>query len=289
MANNKVSVLIAARSEPYLQETIDSCFDSAEGDVEVIAVLDGYWPEVPIKEHKGLILVHHPNPVGQRPGVNEAAKLATGKYIMKLDAHCILSKGYDVRLAADCKYDWTMIPRRYGVIEDEWVRRKRSKVDYMRLTCLTEPNDLGLRAVQWKHYESNGKKIDDVMTCQGSGWFQHRDRFFEHGCLDEKHGQFGALGCEVGCKAWLSGGKLKVNKNVWYAHWQRGRRKLGDGRIVEDPRRLYAMPRRIVRIAHEYARALWLENKWPLQVRDFKWLVDKFSPVPGWENWKWTQ
>jgi len=285
-----LSVLIAARNEPYLQETIDSCFDSAEGEVEVIAVLDGYWPEKPIRDRKGLILVHHTESIGQRPSVNEAASLAQGKYIMKLDAHCILDKGYDVKLAADCKYDWTVIPRRYGVREKEWSPRIKGRVDYMRLTCLLEPHDLGLRAVAWPRYEkrTNGKLIDDVMTCQGSGWFQHKDRFFEHGCCDEKHGHFGALGCEVGCKAWLSGGKLKVNKKTWYAHWQRGRKRSRDRTIIKDPRRMYIMPREIVRKAHNYARDLWLNNKWPLQIRDFKWLVDKFAPVPGWENWEWT-
>jgi hypothetical protein len=28
-------------------------------------------------------------------------------------------------------------------------------------------------------------------------------------------------------------------------------------------------------------------DKWPLATRPLKWLVDKFSPVPGWENYVW--
>ena len=233
--------------------------------------------------------IHHTEGIGQRPAVNEAARLAQGKHLMKLDAHCILGEGYDLILADDCEYDWTVIPRRYGVIEKTWEPRIRGKVDYMRLTSLLEPHDLGLRAVQWRHHKKRPERIDDVMTCQGSGWFLHTKRFWEHGGLDEKHGHFGAMGAEIGNKAWLSGGRLVVNKNTWYAHWQRGRKRLRDNTIRVDPRRMYELPRQIVKDAHKYARDLWMNNKWPLQKHDMKWLIDKFSPVPGWENWKWTQ
>lgn len=279
-----LSVIIPAKNEPYLDRTIDSCLDMAEGEVEVIAVLDGYWPDVPIKDRKGLTLVHHTEGIGQRPACNEAARLAGGKYLMKLDAHCILDKGYDVKLAADCEYDWTVIPRRFGVIEDKWKRRP-GKVDYMRLTSPTEPGDLGLRATAWTDYRKRPKAqgdITDVMTCQGSGWFMHRERFWELGGLDEGHGHWGAMGCEIGCKTWLSGGRLVVNKKTWYAHWQRGRKRTkGD---VIDRNRTYFLPRETVRIAHQYAKDLWFNNKWPLQKHKFEWLIEKFSPVPGWEN-----
>ena len=276
-----LSVIIPAKNEPYLDKTIDSCLDMAEGEVEVIAVLDGYWPDPPIKSRKGLTLVHHTKGIGQRPACNEAARLAQGKYLMKLDAHCILDEGYDVKLASDCDYDTTVIPRRYGVIEDGWEPRKSAKVDHMRLTCPSEVGDLGLRAVTWT---GSGK---EVMTCQGSCWFLHRKRFWELGGLDEDHGHWGAMGCEIGCKAWLSGGRMIVNKDTWYAHWQRGRKHTRSPELI-DRKREYHLPRETVKTAHRYAKDLWLNNKWPLQKRKFKWLIDKFSP-PHWENWEWTQ
>jgi len=286
-----LSVIIPAKNEPYLDKTIDSCFDKAEGEVEIIAILDGYWPEVPIRDRKGLTLIHHTEGIGQRPACNEAAKLAQGKYLMKLDSHCILDKGYDVKLAADCEYDWTVTPRRYGVIEDGWKRRPGIKIDYMRLTCPQEKGDMGLRARHWSEFkrrpEAQGD-ITDVMTCQGSCWFQYRDRFWEMGGLDEGYGHWGAMGCEVGCKAWLSGGRLVANKKTWYAHWQRGRRHTRGNDLVTTTRHYY-LPRIVIKNAHRYAKDLWLNNKWPLQKRKFKWLIDKFSPIPGWEGWEWTQ
>jgi hypothetical protein len=31
----------------------------------------------------------------------------------------------------------------------------------------------------------------------------------------------------------------------------------------------------------------WVNNKWPKRIHDWKWLIDKFWPVPGWpENWE---
>jgi len=273
-----LSVVIAARNEPYLQRTIDDCFDKASGEIEVIAVLDGYRPEIVTR--KGLALIYRLGGIGQRPAVNDGAKIAKGKYIMKLDAHCILDKGYDVKLSADCKYDWTVIPRRHGVIEDGW-KPRITNIDYMRLTSPSEPGDLGLRAVAWKK-RTNGELIDDVMTCQGSCWFLHKDRFWELGGLDKGYGHWGAMGCEIGCKAWLSGGRLIVNKKTWYAHWQRGRRRAHDKSIAIDRNRTYYLPRETVRNAQEYAKDLWLNDKWPMQKRKFKWLLDKFAPVPGW-------
>lgn len=278
-----LSVVIPAKNEPHLDRTIDSLFDKARGEVEVIAVLDGYWPKPPIRDRKGLTLIHHTEGIGQRPATNEGARIANGKYLMKLDAHCILDEGYDVKLAEDCEYDWVVIPRRHGVIEDRWKRRP-GRVDFMRLTHPDEQGDFGLRAKAWTDYrkrpEAQGD-ICDVMTCQGSGWFLHLDKFWEWGGLDEAHGHWGAMGCEIGNKAWLSGGRLIVNKKTWYAHWQRGRKHTRSDIVTTS--RYYHLPREIVRQAHEYAKDLWFNNKWPHQKYKFEWLVKKFSPVPGWE------
>ena len=31
----------------------------------------------------------------------------------------------------------------------------------------------------------------------------------------------------------------------------------------------------------------WINNKWDKRIHDFEWLINKFSPIPGWmPNWK---
>ena len=96
-----VSVLITARNEKYLERTIRDVLDNAEGEIEVIVVLDGYVPDSKIDMQDARVLfLHYAFPVGQRAAINEAARQARGKYIMKLDAHCAVDKGFDVKLAA---------------------------------------------------------------------------------------------------------------------------------------------------------------------------------------------
>ena len=97
-----VSVLIPARNEKYLQQTIESLHKSAKGEYEVIAVLDGYWPDPPIQDHPKVKIVHFTEPIGQRAATNVAARLATMKYIMKIDAHTIMDEGFDVKMSDVC-------------------------------------------------------------------------------------------------------------------------------------------------------------------------------------------
>jgi glycosyltransferase involved in cell wall biosynthesis len=105
-----LSVIIPARNEKYLERTLRNILENAEGEIEIHAILDGYLPDPPINMNDDRIIFHHfPESIGQRAAINFGAKMAKGKYIMKLDAHCAVDKGFDVKLAADCEYDWTVV------------------------------------------------------------------------------------------------------------------------------------------------------------------------------------
>jgi len=265
-----LSVIISARNEIYLQQTIDNILENAEGEIEIIVVLDGYWPVQSIPDDPRIILVHHTESIGQRQAINEAARIAKGKYIMKVDAHCAFDQGFDVKLAADCEYDWIVIPRMYNLDIQTWKPKLHKRTDYMYITG--EEGKL-LRAEYFnKHQPNNDKLIDDTMCCMGPGWFMHKDRFWELGGMDEAHGSWGQMGVEVSLKAWLSGGSLKVNKKTWFAHWFRGN--------IGFP---YPLSGKAVEAARTYSRDLWLKNKWPLAKRKFQWVLNKFNP-PGWNN-----
>ena len=115
-----VSVIIPARNEPYIQNTIDSLLNSAGSNIEIIVVLDGYWPQPTIRGDKRVIIIHNSEPKGMRSSINAAARIAKGKYLMKCDAHCCFDKDFDIKLARNCKYDWTIVPRRYGLDVSKW-------------------------------------------------------------------------------------------------------------------------------------------------------------------------
>jgi len=266
-----LSVLIPSRNEIYLERTIRNILENAQGEIEVIAELDGYVPDPQIViEDPRVVFIHHKEPIGQRACINHAASIAKGEFIMKLDAHCAVGPGFDVILAADCEPDWTVVPRMYNLDHTTNLPKLHKRTDYMYIGC-----DEGrlLRAEYYRNEPKSDKLIDDTMCCMGPGWFMHKKRFLEQGGCDEGHeGGWGQQGVEVSCKAWLSGGALKVNKKTWFSHWFRG----GGG-----PGFPYKISGNQVERVRKYSRDLWLNDKWPLQTRKFQWLLDKFDP-PGW-------
>ena len=121
----KVSIIIPSRNEPYLQRTINSLFERARGDIEIIVILDGYWPTPSLEADDRLILIHRGSPHGMRNGINSAVQLAKGDYLLKCDAHCLFDVGYDEKLIKDCKYNWVMVPRRYELDVNQWDRTEK--------------------------------------------------------------------------------------------------------------------------------------------------------------------
>jgi len=266
-----VSVIIPARNEIYLQKTIENILANTEGDIEVIAILDGYWSNPPIKDDPRVLLIHHTNAIGQRQSINEGARIARGKYVLKCDAHCAFDKGFDVKLAADCEYDWTIIPRMYNLDHNTWLPKMHKRTDYMYISNAPGKE---LRALYYnKRHSHSDSLIDDVMTGQGACFFMQKDRFWELEGMDENHGSWGQMGVEVALKAWLSGGSLKVNKKTWFSHWFRG----------ESSGFPYPISGKDVAKARSYSNDLWKNNKWHKQVRTLEWLLNKFNP-PDWES-----
>ena len=98
---------------------------------------------------------------------------------------------------------------------------------------------------------------------------------------DENYGPFANEAQEIGNKAWLSGGQVKVNKKTWYAHWHRDRTGYG---FNHEQQKVF---HESVAKGRNYSTDYWLNNKWPKRVHDFGWLLEKFWPVPTWpDNWQ---
>ena len=110
-----LSVLIPARNERWLSRTVQDVCAHMRGDTDVWVVLDGAWPEpgYELVQHPRVHVVYLPQSIGQRAATNLAAKLSSGRYLMKLDAHCSVADGFDVELvrAGDILgHDVTQIP-----------------------------------------------------------------------------------------------------------------------------------------------------------------------------------
>jgi glycosyltransferase involved in cell wall biosynthesis/predicted O-methyltransferase YrrM len=266
-----LSIIIPALNEIYLQKTIDDLLEKATGKVEVIVVLDGYWPNPPLKDDKRVRIIHHSKSKGMRYSINSAASVAGGEYLLKCDAHCSFKPGYDALLIQLCKPDWTLVPVRYSLDVDKWEPKWDKKYEFEYIAS----DDL--KGKRWPGYADRvkGQNLPDLMTFQGSCWFMHRDRFFELGGLDEvNHGGMGREAQEVCLKSWLSGGSVKLVRTTWYAHWSKSKKDIRFSRREEKAKSV------------EYAKKIWLNDAWPGQKRKLSWLIDHFSPVPTWKSEK---
>jgi len=274
-----VSVIIPARNEQFLTPTIEDLVRSARADTEIIAVLEGYWPDR-LVEADNVHYIHSTNPRGMRGAINAGAAIAKGKYLMKLDGHCAVDEGYDVKLMADLEEDWIAVPRRESLNPEEWRPRHKKHIDYMFLCYPDDPNDFGgpsLKGRTWGQLNNSRERmnleIDDLMSAQGSCWFMHRDYFYRLDLMDEEnYGHFSNEFQEIGLKCWLSGGRVIRNKKTWYAHLHKGH-KYGRG---------WPLGKSVLNQGAAFTNR-WMDGRnWRGQDRDIRWMVNKFWPVPTW-------
>ena len=258
-------------------------YKKATGDFEVIVGFDGP-PYIPLPEYEKLTILELPWQ-GTKPTINKMAKIAKGKYLLKTDAHCMFAEGFDEVLQEDIEYNWVVTPRFYVLNAEEWKWQDNRFYDYFKLPCpFTYKHGFMFQAGgHWK--ERTGERldipIDDNMKLHGSAFFVHRDFFWNclGGLNSEGYGTWNGEDIEISMKTWLGPweGKLKVHKNTWYAHMHRGGQR---------PREWHVSYREAYRSAAWTAR-YWMANEWAERKHDITWLIDRFSPVPGWpENWK---
>lgn len=280
----KVSVIIPSRNERFLVPTVKDLLKNG-GDIEVIAVLDGYW-EYDLPDDKRLRVVHRGRAMGMRASINAAAAIAQGEYLMKCDGHCSFQEGFDEVLSADCEDNWIVIPRRDRLDAENWTRQETGKpvIDYHYLSCpITNREGYSMHGAIWnkrtlERLDKTEYEIDETMSFQGSSWFMSKKHWNWLGGMSEVgYGTFTQEPQEIGMKTWLGGGKIMVNKRTTYLHLHKGK-KYGRG---------YSMNRKEVKDGHLYSARYWMGNQWQDRVHDIEWLIDRFSPVPTWDaDWQ---
>ena len=308
-----LSVLIPAANEMFLAKTIQDVLEHSEADTEVIATLDGAWADPEIEADERVKIIYVNKSVGQRAATNLAASLSDAKYVMKIDAHCSFDQGFDRKMLEMFEktgdnvtmvpimrnlwaFDWKChrcgwkkyqgpTPKRCEDCNDSrYMRRKmiwigKNNPQSTSYTFDTEPHFKYFEA--WKHREpyitdKKERRLTETMSLQGSCFMLTRDKYWELKISDEKLGNWGNQGIEVACKNWLSGGRVVVNHNTWYAHMFRTQG--GDFSFPWDNKG------KEVRKTKSNVKDLFWENGWDKQTRPLSWLVEKFWPVPGWTD-----
>ena len=305
----ELSVLIPARNEMFLARTIEDLLFNTGEQTEIIAVLDGAWAKPPIPQHPRVNVVYLPEAIGQRAATNLACKLAKGKYVAKVDAHCAFDKDWDLKMLEGFKKvgdDVTMVPVMRNLHAFDWKCHTCNWTKYQGPTPTECPNcktrakvrkrmrwqpRRGVASVSYcfdsePHFQYfNDWKarpeyqamlptgFTETMSLQGSCFVMTREKYWELDICHEGFGSWGNQGIEVAVKTWLSGGRVLVNHSTWYAHMFRTQ-----GGDFGFP---YPQSGKQVAKCKEKVRDLFWNNKFDKQIRPLRWLIDKFQP-PGW-------
>lgn len=214
----KLSIIIPSREEKHLQKTIDSIFENAEGDIEVLVGLDDWGIRPITKElkeaNKGyedrLTILTASNNAGQRATTNVLVGMSKAKYILKCDAHVQFSPGFDVKMMEDMDSRTILAPRLLCLDEDSWTpRHTPMSSSYAFDTDLV---------FQYNVEAENQDPVNETPCLQGSAWMVERKNYWEWELGDESLGSWGMQAAELGIKAYLNGGVCKTTKKCFYAH-----------------------------------------------------------------------
>ena len=309
----ELSILIPSRHEEFLKQTIDDILTHREADTEIIAVCDGEWPVEPIPQNERVNIIYLGKSIGQRAGTNIACRLSRAKYVMKIDAHCAFDQGFDrkmLELFQKVGDDVTAVPVMRNLWVFDWKCYKCGLRTYQGPTpqkCSQCGDTQNLKKKilwigkhnpqstsfcfdsephfqyfeDWKHrpqYEKDKKELGytETMSLQGSCFMLTRENYWKWEVCDDKAGSWGNQGLEVACATWLTGHKVLVNHNTWYAHMFRTQ-----GGDFGFP---YEQHGREVQKTKNYIKDKFWDMRHPNQIYSVKWLVEKFWPVKGWSQ-----
>jgi len=205
-----VSVLIASINDPSLQRTIENVRDHADLPVEFIVINDGgstldNIPDTIIIEHKTIL--------GRRVSFNEAARIATGDYLLILDPHCSMSQNWASKMVESCKERNLS----YAIIRDmNPITWKYLPGSYMHVSLNQEYTE------KWWNRKplSECSVEEESMTITGCAWMVSKKLYWELGGYDESLGKYGWDGPEWTCKIWMgeNPGRVILRTDVICGH-----------------------------------------------------------------------
>jgi len=278
----KTSFLIPSRNEKFLDNTIRDILQNCTGDVEVIVSLDGYWCD-PIDDPR-VIYIHKGIPMGMRAGINSCAAIAKGDYLVKIDGHCSVSKGFDEVLTSECEDNWVVIPQRRRLDAENWCEQDVGKphIDYEYLSFPDNPSDYGGAGLNGRKWDERSREKKDELISpnigfQGSCWMMPKKYFQKLGLMDDKNwGPFWSEAQELSFRAYLAGdGMVMTNKKAHFFHLHKGK-KYGRGYSLNGS---WLKQGRNMNMRFFAGEKVWQDQKYPLS-----WLIDQFMPMPGWSD-----
>lgn len=306
-----LSVIVPSRNEMFLARTIQDIVEKREAETEVIALLDGSPADPPVPQYPNVNIIYVNKSIGQRAGADMAVRLSKAKYIMKVDAHCSFDKGFDRKMIDGFKSvgdNVTMVPIMKNLHAFDWkcykcgwkkyqgptpevcpdcgrkdrIRRKmvwygKDRPNSTSYSFDSEPHFqyFGEYTKRPEYIDGKKKGFTESMSLQGSCFMTTREKYWELKLGGEEFGNWGNQGLQIACATWLTGGRVVVNHNTWYAHMFRTQ-----GGDFGFPYPLSGKD------TQQTKKKVWefFFSGWDKQIYPVSWLIERFWPVPGWSE-----
>lgn len=248
---------VGTNEKPHnFNRTIESLIDNSTGKIEILVLLDGWITDDIFKSDCVKVIVSEEN-IGIRRIVNMGARIATGKYIFRIDAHCSMSYGWDTKLKCACNGNNFVNCVIDAIDEETW---KGMGHNYTFVYIDTECSE--------KWWGDQYKKLEDcnliekTMSLTGCGWMTTKDFYWNvFKGFDENIIGYGCEGQEISLKVYPQGGEINLRKDVVCGHF------------------FYSNPNRYSSETVDKIKK-YLLSKYRKDLFD---LVKMFSPVPGWD------
>ena len=248
----KLSCIIPDYKDPYLIKTIQSLLvNSKLGDaLEVIAVMDGYYPTFELIQDPRVRYIHLGKNRGMRGAINAGVRVARGEFLMRTDEHCTFEYGFDKKMTDVCKPNWIMTAKRYFLDPVKWEIMDLPPIGCEKLVIQGGVKFAGQR---WPERDEKYKDrpLVETMAMQGSCWVMpHKWWNDVIGELQtEGYGPLIQDSHEMVFKTWKKGGRLILNKDTFFAHKHRSFARTHNNGTQENPANCDA--------GYKYAISVW--------------------------------
>jgi glycosyltransferase involved in cell wall biosynthesis len=305
MSKYDLSILIPARSERWLPNTVEDIIKNSSEKTEAIVVLDGEWIDG-IPEHPRVTVVYLQKSIGQRAATNLACRLSKARYVAKTDAHCVFDKNFDTILMEDMQDNMVVVPVMKNLHAFDWVCEKghrryqgpsgpcleckgptkmdvifkpRDKTPSSKSYCFdSEPHfQYNNDWTKTETFKSQGT-LTETMSLQGSFFMCTRKKYWELDISSDKDfGSWGSQGLEISNKFFLTGGTVRCNHRTWYAHLFRTQG--GDFSFPYPQDHSKTLKNRAK------SKEMFFQANWKKQIYPLSMILEKFWPIKAGRGW----
>ena len=253
--NDPVVVIIPCCCEKawMIQRTVDSLRENAAGPIEIYVVYDGEYGD----NIEGASVMRLTERVGQRVIVNMVVKQTTGKYILRMDGHCLMSPAWDARMKESCGNHTTVTTMLDSLTDEMKPKGMDNGFVYIK-------PDMSVALRRGWTLIQDRKTEEETMTTIGTAFMMTRDDWEWCEGLNEEYGVYGGIGAELALKFWLRGGRVIIRTDVVCYHYFR----------AQTPFKLDITQKKLA-MDMLYRQYISGENK--TLTKPFEWLLCKFG------------